>query len=50
MVGEIRAEKMLTTETWREPETQKTWVQTDARFVQYVTDPYSVFKVTGLAG
>ena len=50
LVGEIRAEKMLTTETWREPETQKTWVQTDARFVQYVTDPYSVFKVTGLAG
>ena len=50
MVGEIRAEKMLTTETWREPETQKTWVQTDARFTQYVTDPYSVFKVTGLAG
>lgn len=49
-VGEIRMEKALTTETWREPETQRTWVQTDARFVQVVTNPFSVVKVTGLAG
>lgn len=49
-VGEIRAEKPLGTETWREPENQITWVQTDARFVMYVTNPYSVYKVTGLAG
>lgn len=48
--GEMRPEKALSTETWREPETQRTWVQTDARFVQYVTDPFSVFKLTGLAG
>ncbi|MGN7861460.1 major capsid protein [Microbacterium sp. 22303] len=48
--GEMRPEKALGTETWREPETQRTWVQTDARFVQYVTDPFSVFKLTGLAG
>lgn len=48
--GEMRAEKALSTETWREPETQRTWVQTDARFVQYITDPFSVFKLTGLAG
>lgn len=49
-VGEIRMEKPLSTETWREAETQRTWVQTDARFVQVVTNPYSVVKVTGLAG
>lgn len=49
-VGEIRMEKQLSTETWREPETQRTWVQTDARFVQVVTNPFSVVKVTGLAG
>lgn len=49
-VGEIRMEKALSTETWREPETQRTWVQTDARFVQAVTDPFSVVKITGLAG
>jgi hypothetical protein len=48
--GEQRYEKPLSTETWREPETQRTWVQTDARFAQYVTNPYSVIKVTGLAG
>lgn len=49
-VGEMRYEKQLSTETWREPENQRTWVQTDARFVQVVTNPYSVVKVTGLAG
>ncbi|QOC26049.1 hypothetical protein IC744_06755 [Microbacterium hominis] len=48
--GEQRYEKPLSTETWRDPDHQRTWVQTDARFVQYVTNPYSVFKVTGLAG
>lgn len=48
--GEMRPEKALSTETWREPETQRTWVQTDARFVSFITDPYSVFKLTGLAG
>lgn len=49
-VGEMRYEKQLSTETWREPETQRTWVQTDARFVQVVTNPFGVVKVTGLAG
>lgn len=48
--GEMRPEKVLSTETWREPETQRTWVQNDARFVSYITDPYSIFKLTGLAG
>ncbi|MDQ1174175.1 hypothetical protein QE430_002482 [Microbacterium testaceum] len=48
--GEMRPEKALSTETWREHGSQRTWVQTDARFVSYVTDPYSVFKMTGLAG
>ncbi|MDF2554135.1 MAG: hypothetical protein K0R60_30 [Microbacterium sp.] len=49
-VGEQRFEKPLSTESIPDREHQRTWVQTDARFVQYVTDPYSVFKVTGLAG
>lgn len=48
--GEMRYEKALSTETWREPGNQRTWVQSDARFVAYVTNPYSVVKVTGLAG
>ena len=50
MVGEIRTEKPLSTESWREAETQRTWVQSDVRPVMYVTNPYSAFKVTGLAG
>ncbi|WP_021011282.1 major capsid protein [Agrococcus pavilionensis] len=49
-VGEIRVEKPLTTETIPERQTQRTWVQVDSRFVQVVTNPFSVFKVTGLAG
>ena len=49
-VGELRLEKGLTTETWREEPRQITWVQSDVWPVMYVTDPYSVVKITGLAG
>jgi uncharacterized SAM-binding protein YcdF (DUF218 family) len=44
----MRFEKPLSTETWREPQTQRTWLQTDIRPVMYVTNPYSLLKVTGL--
>lgn len=47
-VGEMRLEKALSTETWREPLTEKTWVQTSVRPVFVVTNPYSVLRVTGL--
>lgn len=49
-LGEIRIEKPLGTETWREPETERTWVQSSVRPVMYVTNPFAVMKVTGLAG
>lgn len=50
-VGEIRIEKPLSTETWRDATgRQRTWVQSDMRPVMYVTNPFSVVKVTGLAG
>jgi hypothetical protein len=49
-VGELRIEKALGTETWREEKTQRTWVQSDVRPVMYVTNPYSIKKVTGLDG
>lgn len=50
-VGEIRVEKPLSTETWRDPfGRQRTWVQSDMRPVMFVTNPFSVVKVTGLAG
>jgi hypothetical protein len=47
---EMRLEKPLGTETWREQETERTWSQTSVRPVMYVTNPYSIFQVTGLAG
>jgi hypothetical protein len=47
-VGEMRIEKPLGTETWREPETERTWSQSSVRPVMYVTNPYSVLQATGL--
>lgn len=49
-VGQMRPEKPLSTETWREQKTQRTWVQSDARIAMAVTNPFSAIKVTGLAG
>lgn len=49
-VGELRVEKALGTETWREGRIESTWVQSSVRPVMYVTDPFAVRKVTGLAG
>lgn len=49
-VGEFRLEKGLSTETWREHKIQATWVQSDVAPVFVVTNPYSVRKLTGLAG
>lgn len=46
--GEMRIEKPLGSETWREPETEKTWVQTSVRPVMYITNPFSILKFTGL--
>jgi hypothetical protein len=47
-VGELRIEKPLGTETWREQNTQRTWLQSDVRPVMYVTNPYSMIKLTGI--
>ena len=47
-VGEMRLEKPLSTETWREQATQRTWVQSDVRPVFVITNPYGIAKVTGL--
>jgi hypothetical protein len=46
----MRIEKPLGTETWREPETERTWSQTSVRPVMYVTNPFSVLQANGLAG
>jgi hypothetical protein len=49
-VGEMRVEKALGTVTWREEETERTWVQASVRPVMYVNNPFAVVKVKGLAG
>jgi hypothetical protein len=49
-VGELRVEKPLGTETWREEKTERTWVQASVRPVMYVTNPFATWKLTGLAG
>jgi len=47
-VGEMRVEKPLSTETWREQETERTWIQSSVRPVMYVTNPYATRKITGI--
>lgn len=49
-VGQMRLEKPLSTETWREQATERTWVQSGVRVAMAVTNPFSAIKVTGLAG
>lgn len=49
-VGVMGVEKGLSTETWRDADRQVTVSQTDVRMLWAVTNPYSVIKVTGLAG
>jgi hypothetical protein len=47
-VGEMRVEKPLSTEAWREASRERNWIQSSVRPVMYVTNPYSVRKITGL--
>jgi hypothetical protein len=46
--GEMRIEKPLGTETWREQSTERNWIQSTVRPVMYVTNPFSVRKITGI--
>jgi hypothetical protein len=48
-VGEYRTEKPLGTVTYREDETERTWVQTSVRNVFYVTNPFALRRITGVA-
>jgi hypothetical protein len=47
-VGEMRLEQPLATETWREPQNQRTWVQSSVRPLMFVNNPFAVVKATGL--
>lgn len=48
-VGEFRVEEPLATESWREQGKQKTWWQTSVRPVAYVTNPFAVVQINGVA-
>lgn len=48
MVGEMRIEKPLSTETWRDSGRQISWVQSDVRPLFFVDNPFAVLKFTGL--
>ncbi|MFN2346743.1 MAG: major capsid protein [Dermatophilaceae bacterium] len=47
MLGEMRLEQPLLTETWEEQKTQRNWVQSSVRPVMYVTNPFAIIKSTG---
>lgn len=47
-LGEMRLEQPLGTETWREPERQRSWVQSSVRPVMFVSNPFAVIRATGL--
>lgn len=49
-LGEMRIEQPLSTETWRDPETQRTWVQSSVRPVMYVNNPFAVVTATAVHG
>ncbi|GAA2516707.1 major capsid protein [Winogradskya humida] len=49
-VGALDVEQGLETETWEDKSIQSDWVQSSVVPIMYVTNPYSIKKVTGLNG
>lgn len=49
-VGFLDYEEGLSSETWREQKTRRNWVQSWVKPIMGITNPYSIKKVTGLAG
>jgi hypothetical protein len=49
-VGQMRTEQALGTETWREPNRQRTWVQSSARPLMFCDNRFAALKVTNLKG
>ncbi len=48
-VGQVRIEKPLGTETWRDPHRERTFVQSTVRPLFFVDNPYAILQFTGLA-
>lgn len=49
-VGEMRIEKALGTETWRDPDHERTFAQTSVRPLFFIDQPFGVLRFTGLNG
>jgi hypothetical protein len=49
-VGQMRTEKALGTETWREPKTERTWTQSSVRPLWFVDNKFAILHFTHLAG
>lgn len=49
-VGQMRIERPLGTETWRDPDHERTFIQAGVRPLFFVDNPFAVLKYTGLAG
>jgi len=49
-VGQMRVEKPLGTETWREQKIEATWVQSSVRPLWFVDNKFAILRFTGLAG
>jgi hypothetical protein len=47
-VGQMRLEKPLGTETWREPNRERTWVQSSVRPLMFVDNRFAAIKFTAL--
>jgi hypothetical protein len=51
MVGEMRLEEPLSTETWEDADgRQQTWIQSYVLPLMFVDNPFAILKITGLAG
>jgi len=49
-VGQMRTEQALGTETWREPNRQRTWVQSSVRPLMFCDNRFAALKFTNLKG
>jgi hypothetical protein len=49
-VGQMRIEKALSSETWREQKTERTWTQSSVRPLWFVDNKFAILRFTGLAG
>lgn len=49
-VGQMRVEKPLSTETWREPNRERTWTQSSVRPLMFCDNRFAALKFTNLKG